>query len=169
MVVRYEAWVAHVPAQPRLVGVRDKSLQAKGEDVETLSYIRDAGWEVWHNPDMKIQHYIPAERMQRTYLLKLCRSVGLNRFPLRMIRYCSWQRPLVLPLYILNDLRRLVLYCIRHYHSLPEDIVCACEFTLLGSTLISPMYHALTCLAGLGKSRFITPTHNHPSGHETVH
>ena len=169
MVIRRDVWFAHVPDHPQLVGVRDQSLQAKGEDVETLSYIRDGGWEVWHNPDMKIEHHIPAARMQRAYLVKLCRSVGLNRFPLRMMRYRPWQRPLVLPLYILNDLKRLLLYCIRHYRSLPEDIVCACEFTLLSSSLISPVYHGLSRLAALGKNRFITPPHNHSSGHETVH
>ncbi|MEM9002298.1 MAG: hormogonium polysaccharide biosynthesis glycosyltransferase HpsE [Cyanobacteria bacterium P01_F01_bin.86] len=142
MVVRREAWFGHVPEQPKLAGVCDTSLRAKGEDVETLSYIRDAGLQVWHNPAMKIEHHISVERVQRTYLLKLCRSVGLNRFPLRMIRYRPWQRPFVLPLYMLNDLRRLLVYLIRHHHSLPKDDVCACEFILLSSSLVSPMYHA---------------------------
>jgi hypothetical protein len=30
---------------------------SKGEDLETLSYIRNAGWEIWHNPDMVIEHF----------------------------------------------------------------------------------------------------------------
>ncbi|MEL6381491.1 MAG: hormogonium polysaccharide biosynthesis glycosyltransferase HpsE [Cyanobacteria bacterium J06626_18] len=152
MVVRREAWLAHVPKQPKLAGVSDRSLKAKGEDVETLSYIRDAGWEVWHNPTMKIQHHIPTERIQPAYLIKLCRSVGLNRFPLRMIRHRPWQRPFVLPLYALNDLRRLVLYLMRHYRSLSGDVICACELTLLTSSLISPLYHWFSDLSMLGRT-----------------
>lgn len=141
MVVRREAWLAHVPAQPVLMGVTARSLRNKGEDVETLSYIRDAGWEIWHNPAMKIQHHIPAERLEKPYLLKLCRSVGLNRFPLRMLRYRPWQRPLILPMYVLSDLRRLALYLVRNYRALPQDTVCACQLMLLGSSFMSPFYH----------------------------
>lgn len=141
MVIRRAAWLAHVPEQPWLPGVTAQSLKTKGEDVETLSYIRDGGWEVWHNPAMKIQHHIPPERLQRAYLLELCRSVGFNRFPLRMVRYFPWQRPLILPLYFLSDLRKVLTYLLGHYRSLPQDLVCACEFALLSSTLISPFYH----------------------------
>ncbi len=165
MVIRRDAWVAHVPNHPKLIGVDGRSLQAKGEDVETLSYIRDAGWDVWHNPAMKIAHHIPAERLQRAYLLKVCRSVGLNRFPLRMIRYRLWQRPFVLPLYLLNDLKRLVLYLVRHCKYLPEDIVCACEFTLLKNSLISPIYHCFIYLEN------VTRCDKHPKhvdGHKSI-
>ena len=147
MVVRRAAWFAHVPAQPRLAGVTSKSLKNKGEDVETLSYIRDAGWEIWHNPAMVIQHHIPTERIQRSYLLRLCRAVGLNRFPLRMGRYQPWQQPFMLFLYMLNDLRRLILYIMSNYRSLPGDVVCACEFALLSTSLISPLYHSYSKLA----------------------
>lgn len=143
MVIRRQAWLAHVPERPALMGVASNSLQGKGEDVETLSYIRDAGWEVWHNPAMQIAHHIPAKRLQKAYLINLCRSVGLNRFPLRMVRYRPWQRPFVLPLYLLSDLRRLVLYLLQNFPTLPRDVVCACELTLLSSSLVSPFYHGL--------------------------
>lgn len=152
MVVRQQAWQAHVPLDPKLAGVSDQSLQAKGEDVETLSYIRDAGWEIWHNPAMQIQHHIPGERIQRAYLIKLCRAVGLNRFPLRMLRYQTWQRPFILPLYMLNDLRKLLLYLMRNHESLPHDVVCSCEFTLLSNSLVSPFYHWLSHLKLLKSS-----------------
>ena len=168
MVIRREAWLAHVPKQPKLAGVSDRSLKAKGEDVETLSYIRDAGWEVWHNPHMKIQHHIPAERLQPAYLIKLCRSVGLNRFPLRMIRYRPWQRPFVLPLYMLSDLRRLVLYLIRHYRSLSQDVVCACELTLLLSSFISPFYHWLSDLSALSRTVGSALLQRQAPDHKTV-
>lgn len=158
MVVRRQAWLAHVPDSPWLAGVANTSLKTKGEDVETLSYIRDGGWQVWHNPAMTIHHHIPASRVERAYLLKLCRSVGLNRFPLRMVRYRSWQRPLVLPLYVVSDLRKLLIYLLRHYRSLPHDVVCACEVALLSSSLVSPFYHGFSHLPLADKRRLLTLT-----------
>lgn len=150
MVIRREVWLSNVPSRPHLAGVTSKSLRAKGEDVETLSYIRDAGWEVWHNPAMKIHHHIPVERMQRSYLLKLCRSVGLNRFPLRMVRYRVWQQPFVVPLYIASDLRRLVFFWMSYHQFLANyDLVRTCEFTLLFNSLISPLYHWYSSLVAL--------------------
>lgn len=141
MVIRRCAWLAHVPEAPRLAGVTSRSLRTKGEDVETLSYIRDSGWEVWHNPAMKLRHQIPAERLQRPYLLELSRSVGLNRFPLRMVRWRRWRRAVMIPLYLVSDFRKLALYWLSHRRSLRDDTVCLCEFTLLKSTAVSPFYH----------------------------
>ncbi|MEM9979990.1 MAG: glycosyltransferase, partial [Cyanobacteria bacterium P01_D01_bin.2] len=43
MVIRRQAWLDCVPTEPALSGVRGTSLRAKGEDVETLSYIRQGG------------------------------------------------------------------------------------------------------------------------------
>ncbi|NER81706.1 MAG: glycosyltransferase family 2 protein [Leptolyngbya sp. SIO1D8] len=168
MVVRREAWLAHVPSSPWLAGVTNKSLKTKGEDVETLSYIRDADWEVWHNPAMKIEHHLPVERIQRAYLLELCRSVGCNRFPLRMVRYQPWQRPFVLPLYMLNDFRRLIFYLMRYYRSFPEDMVCACELALLSSSLASPFYHWWNSWVAEQSAAPVTPiAREHSSSHST--
>lgn len=141
MVVRRQAWLGCVPATPRLTGVCGQSLVHKGEDVETLTYIRDGGWQVWHNPAMKIWHQVSAERLQPSYLLRLCRAVGYSRFPLRMARYRSWQRPLMMPLYILNDLWRLLRYALRQGQIRSRDVVTLCEWTLLRSSLLSPLVY----------------------------
>ncbi|MDA0267594.1 MAG: hormogonium polysaccharide biosynthesis glycosyltransferase HpsE [Cyanobacteria bacterium] len=149
MVIRRGAWLAHVPEQPCMVGVKGRSLVAKGEDVETLGYIRDGGWQVWHNPAMKIGHTLPARRLQRSYLVNLCRSVGLNRFPLRMVRYRPWQRPFMVLAYCLSDLLRLGRYLRQPRGSRAEEVVRACELTLLVSSLLSPFY-ALQAALTLG-------------------
>lgn len=143
MVVRRTAWQATVPDEPILAGVYKAALSSKGEDVETLSYIREGGWQIWYNPEMQLEHYLPARRTERTYLIHLSCSVGLNRFPLRMVRWPMWQRPFLIPLYFLSDLRRLVMYGIKNYRQLLAggDVICACEWTLLSSTLWSPWHH----------------------------
>jgi len=146
MVIRKDAWLAHVPEIPVFTGVSGTSLSNKGEDVETLSYIRDGGWEVWHNPAMKISHYIPAVRLERNYMVRLCHSVGTNRFPLRMSRYKAWQRAFILPAYILNDLRKLIIYTSKNADLIDADIVSTCEFVLLRDTCLSPIYHLIRFL-----------------------
>jgi glycosyltransferase involved in cell wall biosynthesis len=142
MVLRRQAWETCVPLQPRLKGVSGKSLAQKGEDVETLGYIRDGGWQVWHNPAMVITHHLPAYRLQRSYLVNIGRAIGLSRWPLRSVRHRSWQRTWVWLAYGLNDIRRLVLYGL--FNSIPliqGDAVCACEWSLRLYSLLSPLYN----------------------------
>ncbi|MEO1590379.1 MAG: hormogonium polysaccharide biosynthesis glycosyltransferase HpsE [Cyanobacteria bacterium J06632_22] len=140
MVVRRRAWQRCVPAHPVLTGVCGSSLKAKGEDVETLSYLRDAGWPIWHNPQMRLTHQIPAARLAPAYLLNLFRCVGLSRYPLRQLRYRPWQRPVMLGLHGLNDLRKLLRHVIQTRQLAPTDVVTACERTLLVHSLMSPVH-----------------------------
>jgi glycosyltransferase involved in cell wall biosynthesis len=141
VVVRREAWVSQVPAFPKLAGVCGHSLKAKGEDIETLTYLRQGGWPIWHNPQMKLSHYIPAARLERPYLLHLFDRIGLSRYPLRMLRYPHWQRPGMVILYALSDLRKLVWYVWQTRQLLATDTVTACQRRLLLSSLVSPLYH----------------------------
>lgn len=140
MVIRRQAWLLHVPQTPKLTGVCANSLQAKGEDVETLSYIRQGGWPIWHNPQMRLFHHIPKARLERTYLLQLFHGIGLSRYPLRMLRYSRWQRPVMVLLYALSDLRKLGLHLLKTQTIYPLDTVAACERKLLISSLLSPIY-----------------------------
>lgn len=141
MVIRQAAWLAQVPETPIVTGVSGTSLSSKGEDVETLSYIRDGGWEVWHNPSLKISHYLPTERLKPDYMVGLCRAVGRNRFPLRMARYNLWQKFLLLPAYMLSDLRKLVFYKSKNLNRVRHDAIAKCELALLESTLMGPINH----------------------------
>lgn len=139
MVIRRQAWQC-VPVEPTLTGVCGTSLQAKGEDVETLNYIRQGGWPIWHNPKMQLTHLISKTRLRPAYLLTLCQSIGVSRYPLRYVRYRTWQRPLMLLLHSLNDLRKLITHILKTKQLQPTDIVTACERTLLVHSFISPIY-----------------------------
>lgn len=145
MVIRRQAWLAQVPAKPALAGVKAGSLKAKGEDIETLGYIRQA-WAIWHNPEMKLRHLIPKERLEREYLLNLFWQIGLSRYLLRRVRYQWWQWPLVAPLYFMNDLRKS---CWHLVSTKRFKTVEACEFSLLLGSSLSPFHYRLRNLPTL--------------------
>ena len=150
MVVRRKAWLGQVPAVPALAGVKAGSLKAKGEDVETLSYICQT-WPVWHNSAMKLRHVIPKERLERAYLKDLFWHIGLSRYPLRRLRYQRWQWPLLVSLYFANDLRKALWYLVALFWSAVRSqktlkaaygTVESCELLLYwGSSLLSPFFH----------------------------
>ncbi|HBB34075.1 MAG TPA: glycosyl transferase [Cyanobacteria bacterium UBA8803] len=140
LVIRKQAWLESVPDQLLLVGPQGKSLAAKGEDMEILSYIQNAGWEIWYSPEICIYHKIPSWRMEREYLLGLVGKSGLTRHHIRMIRLKPWQRPLAFFLYFANDCRQVILYFIKYFNVLNQDTVAACQMILFVSILISPFY-----------------------------
>ena len=142
LAVRRPVWLAHVSKHPLLSGVCAGSLAEKGEDLEALSYIRKAGWPIWYNPKMRLSHRIPKERLETTYLIRLFRGIGLSRYPIRMLNYQPWQRPLVLPIYMLNDLRKLMIHGIKHRNERKNNnLVAICEMKLFSSSVLSPFYH----------------------------
>ncbi|MEL6815120.1 MAG: hormogonium polysaccharide biosynthesis glycosyltransferase HpsE [Cyanobacteria bacterium J06598_3] len=112
MVIRRQAWLEQVPNVPALAGVKAGSLKAKGEDVETLSYIRRT-WEIWHNPAMRLGHVIPKARLERAYLLNLFWQIGLSRYQLRQVQHSWWQWPTMLLLYCANDFRKVLQQLVR--------------------------------------------------------
>ena len=146
IVFRKQAWLNSVPERPILRGVAGKSLLSKGEDLETLSYIRDAGWELWFNAQMHIEHKIPKSRLERAYLMRFFKGVGISRYKVRMLKYKDWQKPLITPLYMLNDLRNTCTYFWKNRNFLNEDVVIAAEMRYLLSSFLSPIYHILICI-----------------------
>ncbi|MEO1621021.1 MAG: hormogonium polysaccharide biosynthesis glycosyltransferase HpsE [Cyanobacteria bacterium J06632_3] len=150
LVVRRQVWLDHVPTQLHLLGAKADHRLA-GEDLEALSYIQKTGWEIWHNPAMEIDHYIPDWRLERTYLMSFFRSIGLSRYVTRMLRFSVWHRPFGLLLYVLNDSRKVILHLLRYRRTIQTDIVAACEWQLFLSTLVSPLYF----LGKLWRSRAI--------------
>ena len=141
MVVRRQAWIDNVPENLVLTG-RTSTSMLTGEDTESILHIQQAGWEVWYNPHMRLQHQIPSTRLSRQYLTKLCRGIGLSRYRTRMLSVSPWQRPLMLPLYIGNDIRKIVFHCCRYRQAVIYDDVAACELTLYTASLISPLFMA---------------------------
>ena len=140
LVVRRQVWLDCVPNRLLLIGRVGKSMLA-GEDAEALLYIYRAGWEIWYNPAMEIEHIIPKWRLEKNYLILLMRGIGLSRYYIRMLMLKQWQYFFASFIYIINDARKLVLYFIRYYRQvITGDTVATCEIELLTSTLISPLY-----------------------------
>jgi glycosyltransferase involved in cell wall biosynthesis len=139
LVVRRQAWQDNVPKQPFLIGRVDSSMLGS-EDAEALCYIQKAGWEIWYNPAMQIEHIIPASRLERNYLISLMESVGLARHHLRMLILPTWQKPFAFFAYLINDFCKFILYYIRYYKMINTDIITACELERLRATMISPFY-----------------------------
>lgn len=141
MVIRRKAWLESVSEKPLLSGPLGKELANKGEDIESFSYLRKAGWEIWYNPEMQITHHIPSSRLQPMYLLKLFRGVGLSRYITRTIYRPKWQHLLITPVYFLSDLYKLITHYCKYYASLNEDIIVRCKLELLIWSTISPFYY----------------------------
>jgi glycosyltransferase involved in cell wall biosynthesis len=139
LVVRREAWLKQVPARLVLVGRVGGEMLAS-EEFEALLYIQNAGWQIWYNPEMVVYHCIPRQRLERAYLMGLCRGIGLSRYPIRMLSVAAWQQPLALVAYMLNDSRKIVRHVVKYRTSIKTDLVAACELELYLSCLKSPFF-----------------------------
>jgi glycosyltransferase involved in cell wall biosynthesis len=139
LVVRKQAWVRSVPSHTILTG-RTEGSMLTGEDLEAISYIQQAGWEIWYNAEMEIVHKIPHWRLEREYLLPFFRGIGLGRYVTRMLSVNPKKRLLMLCAYTANDLRKIVLHLLKYRTRVKTDLAAACELELFVSSLISPLY-----------------------------
>jgi glycosyltransferase involved in cell wall biosynthesis len=139
IVVRRQAWLDHVPENLVLTGRAGKSMLT-GEDIESVLHIQRAGWEVWYNPAMRVAHKIPGKRLTREYFSGFFRGIGFSRFRTRMLSFPRWQRPLILPLYMVNDLLKIVKHILKYRLAVWRDDVAAGEMTLYLASLISPFF-----------------------------
>ncbi|MBD2301426.1 glycosyltransferase family 2 protein [Nostoc sp. FACHB-87] len=139
LVVRRQAWLESVPQKTILTG-RTPGNMLTSEDLEVLCYIQKAGWEVWYHPSMEIYHQIPNSRLQKDYLLPFFAGIGLSRYVTRMINIQPAHKPIVLLIYMLNDLRKIIAHLLRHGTKIKIDLVVACEMELFISSFISPFY-----------------------------
>ncbi|GAX40092.1 glycosyl transferase family protein [Tolypothrix sp. NIES-4075] len=139
IVVRKQAWLESVPTHSILTG-RVTGNMLTGEDLEVLSFIQKAGWEIWYNPAMEVHHKIPSWRLQRDYLIPFFRGVGLSRHVTRTISIKRWLIPLAVLVYMANDLRKIFLHLLKYRIKVKTDLVAACEMQLMLSSLISSIY-----------------------------
>lgn len=139
LVIRKQAWIESVPEQTILTG-RVTANMLTSEDLEMLSYIQKAGWEIWYNPEMEIDHQIPASRLTREYLIPFFRGIGLSRYVTRMINVKSYLKPFWFLIYMIIDLSKTLLILIKYRDKLLTDLVAACELHLLLGKLVSPFY-----------------------------
>ncbi|NJN90159.1 MAG: glycosyltransferase family 2 protein [Leptolyngbyaceae cyanobacterium SL_5_14] len=140
LIICKQVWLDCVPDNLLLLGPVGKSLGLKGEDMESLAHVQNASWEILYNPKLHIYHEVPAWRLERDYLLSLVRSIGLAQHHIRMTRARPWQKPFILPVYLLNDIRKTFIYFIKNHKSISTDVVAACEMERLTSGVISPFY-----------------------------
>ncbi|WP_346292096.1 hormogonium polysaccharide biosynthesis glycosyltransferase HpsE [Sphaerothrix gracilis] len=141
LVVRKQIWLDHVPQNQKLQGPVSKSLVTKGEDFEALLHIAQAGWEIWYNPDMLVEHWIPSWRLERQYLISLIQSVGLNIYYLRSFKASSWQKPIIAIKIIFGNARRSFYHIAKYRLKAFTDTVLACEMRFFTSALISPLWY----------------------------
>jgi glycosyltransferase involved in cell wall biosynthesis len=138
LVVRKQAWLT-APSKV-ILGGRVEGSMLTGEDLEVLSHIQQADWEIWYNPAMEVTHKIPRQRLERSYLIPFFQGIGHSRFITRMLSIQPRQRPLMFLAYTANDLRKITLHFLKHYSHLKTDLVAACEMQLMVSSLLSPFY-----------------------------
>lgn len=139
-VVNRQAWLDAVPPEPKLSG-RVKGSMVQGDDYEPLMHMHLAGWNIWYNPDMHVQHQIPKERLEASYLLRISRGSGLCIYSLRRIMASSWLHQLWLAFRIsAGGLKRALLHLFKHQTVVFTDTVARCEMVFFLSSAISPLY-----------------------------
>jgi len=139
LVVRKQAWEAAVPKR-LVLNHTGKAAKLASEDLEVVLHIQNAGWEIWHNPMMQVNHKIPQWRLERDYLISLVQCVGLSRHHLRMMRLQPWQRSLSVPIYLGNDVRKFLLHWLKYRRATEENAIVACEREFLFSSILSPFH-----------------------------
>lgn len=133
LVVRKQAWLDSMPS-------RFVRTSRGGNDYEISLHLHKRGWEIWYNPAMSIGHKIPSWRMNKDYLLPLCRLYGLCTCELLMINAKNWQKPMLLVRSFLGNLRRLLQHIFTHRGRLKTELSVACEMEFFLGGLMSPFY-----------------------------
>jgi hypothetical protein len=75
--IRKTAWqqLVNHRFRPLLVDRQGTALSTGG-DAELSYALRLAGWGLWYDPRLQIQHFLPADRFEWLYLRRLFRGVG---------------------------------------------------------------------------------------------
>ena len=109
LVVNREAWIDSKPKEGlTLLGPTGSGRGTLGEEFELQSYLFNNGWDIWHNPNMHMQHKIPESRFEEEYLKNFFRAIGLSRHFTRMMLYKSWKRPFITIAYWFKDSIKLL-------------------------------------------------------------
>ncbi len=139
LVIKRDLWLKHVPADP-VLGGRTQSSMLTGEDLEAILHIQRAGWEIWYNPEMCLQHKIPKQRLEHQYLINLMRGIGLSRQRTRMLSMPVWQRPPMFWTYHLNDVFKMMKHIAKYKAGTWQEPVAASEMSLYIFSFLSPYY-----------------------------
>jgi len=82
---------------------RSGNILSSGEDYELVKALKIAGWEILYNPNLKLDHFITANRLEWTYLKKL--NIGISKSIPIFLAYEYWISKQKSPENILIDLR----------------------------------------------------------------
>ncbi|NEQ44098.1 MAG: glycosyltransferase family 2 protein [Leptolyngbya sp. SIOISBB] len=139
LVVRRSAWLACIPRT--LVRISQG-----GDDYEISLRLAKNGWEIYYNPAMQIQHYIPAARLEREYLLRLTHRYGLCTCQLMMLDVPWWQQPFLLTKFSLGTLKRMLQHCFAHgLHQ--SDLALQCQMSFYQGNFAGICRYVLSALS----------------------
>lgn len=87
LILRSEAWTQLYESgfNPLLSSRIGKTLMS-GEESEVLLLIQLAGWSIYYDPTLQIQHFMPSARLKWSYFLRLKKGVGATAIYLNMYR-----------------------------------------------------------------------------------
>ena len=78
MTLRKAAWLELVDCGFGFATMgRQGSILSAGPDIELCLALRLAGWRLWRERDLELQHFLPAPRLQWSYLKRLVRTAGM--------------------------------------------------------------------------------------------
>jgi GT2 family glycosyltransferase len=91
LIVRHDALTSGGWLQHGCLRGRDPRHLGAGEDTEIVLRIRNAAWQVWYSPRLRLTHVIPHERTTLPYLRRLHR--GFGRVEVFLKHIASRQQP----------------------------------------------------------------------------
>jgi glycosyltransferase involved in cell wall biosynthesis len=136
LVVRKQAWLNCIPKTLR-------NVTRGGNDYEISLRMAKGGWEIWYNPGMEIDHFIPNFRLERQYLLKLTHLHGARTCSLLMLQVPPWKQPILLARSFLGSVRRICLHYWQYPHYSGRKLEFDCQLAFHLGNLKSPFIYLL--------------------------
>jgi glycosyltransferase involved in cell wall biosynthesis len=135
LVVRKKAWLESVPHVVT-------HTQRGCEDYEISLYMHKHGWEIMYNPAMKIQHLIPAWRMEKSYLISIARIYGLSTCQIRLMTVkADWHKPFLLIKVFLGAWKRIIYHLLKYRQQVVTNLGISCEMSFFLGQTLSPFYY----------------------------
>lgn len=117
LTIRKSAWEElHAAGFSPLLPGRSGALLSAGEDHEICLALRLAGWRLWYDERLQLQHYLPPQRLEWNYLRRLHRGFGASFVVLSI--YLNTLEP---PLCLLRHFRQTWFF---------ETVGCFCLFVI---------------------------------------
>jgi len=139
LVVKKRAWIEAIGDQPLdFKGPTGSGRGTLGEEYEIQWRIYKAGWEIWHNAEMHLDHKIPPDRFEREYLKDFFKAIGLSRYTTRMMRYRTWQRPFMTVAYWGADIWKILRLTLKYRSKTTTDKFVNGRLRMIFFSMIAP-------------------------------